>query len=187
MIDSLVLSWSNSPVSPELRFQRRPDHVVDFPAGSPDLEAGQSLRVILACGPLTYLVPTSSFTISQLCDGRIQVAHSHRRPETGHGIVGTQSRSDPISRAPGNRTPGSELSRRPRTGVYELEAHRSDLMKGQRGSTVGRGHFFDVRALGRLSSYPWHFHFNCIYHIMAFIEFDPAKSAKNRRKTRDRI
>ena len=55
-------------------------------------------------------------------------------------------------------------------------------MKGQRGSTAGRGHFFDVRALGRLSSYPWHCHFNCIYHIMAFIEFDPAKSAKNRRE-----
>ncbi len=90
MIDSLVLGWSNSPVSPELRFQRRLEHVVDFPAGSPDVEAGQSLRVILVCGPLTYLVPTGSFTISQLCDGRIQVAHSHRRPETGHGIVGVR-------------------------------------------------------------------------------------------------
>ena len=48
MIDNLVLGWSNSSVAPELRFQRRPDHVVDFPAGSPDVEAEQSLRVILA-------------------------------------------------------------------------------------------------------------------------------------------
>ena len=46
----------------------------------------------------------------------------------------------------------------------------------------GLGPLLDVRALGRLSSYPWHFHFNCLYDIMTFIEFDPAKSAKNRRE-----
>ena len=86
VIDRLVLGRSTPTLSRELRFQRRPDYMVDVPAGSPSCKAGQFLRIILACGPLVDLVSTGSFTIRQLCDRHIRVTHGHGCPETDHRV-----------------------------------------------------------------------------------------------------
>ena len=125
MIDSLVLGWSNSQVSPELRFQRRPDHVVDFPAGSPDLEAGQSLRVILACGPLTYLV-LSRPVLSRSANSVTAVSRSHtvigaQRLVTGSSASGSNTS---VRRWSVDSRTNSTLSSRPSSRQSPTEGHR---------------------------------------------------------------